>query len=847
MGTTWELELIAPSLSIGSHLELDIRRPEAPIYIGEEWELELSASIPEGLAVPVLRAKDEKGLSLTVKTILPDGEDDTTAIYKIPISIHDPSGEGELRILIKGGEFFATLGMGTVTLNVLPQRVRISLLDLPYTSDGTGEVPLRIALTSPGDERIKGTLQVEAFDDGGKVRTTVKQKVKPSFKGKGEFLVPLLVHREKSGGNIDIKVTFRSGGSSFEVLEEDAITIEDQQNISVKMPSVVEKGSSLKFTIQGSIGTTIPEVSIGSEGEWTQLNLHDSEDGSYEYDLPEDLEGSLEVKVHGEDGELFHGDLLIERGRGVRIINGFCSPGTTMPGSSVLIGLSYRMEEKGEDITAVITLGGRKTIQVRLPLESIEGSVEKEIDIPGEWREGQHPMEVSIERGGERVARELFPRALILRSDSSLIFEMATPLDLHDGKRDELTRYLLPEERVDSTERTGDLEVIELSTGRKIYRWQGSIVHGRGWTDEGGPNLISAAFAHFLLRLLRNNRSLKRMGEMVDQAGSGLYRFGSKDPIKASRPDDGYLDNIKRSKKKGNKGGDGTFTGSVLNGSADGDLFGYSGSHKDIKDLSNAISNLMSGEMKKPLKEVLEKRIKRMKGARVDVGRGPLEQSLKVTLSGMRSSLSYLRDLSGEDADINDIGGRMGALIYHISASSLIRIEMLSSWTNEAMGSWDDLRVQRQRYLKKEINRLLEFASLLDRLFTTVQERLKAYDTNMVLRNSLERISHLEIVPQAKGIHGSGGKIWKGRITLRSKQGEGVHGSGWIHLPSSDWHLLSPKGEQEGRGYAIGPIHIPRDGSIDIDLECRAPSSPEPSSKGLLFMTANTIHLEVEP
>ncbi|MCK5772519.1 MAG: hypothetical protein KAH57_01900, partial [Thermoplasmata archaeon] len=87
----------------------------------------------------------------------------------------------------------------------------------------------------------------------------------------------------------------------------------------------------------------------------------------------------------------------------------------------------------------------------------------------------------------------------------------------------------------------------------------------------------------------------------------------------------------------------------------------------------------------------------------------------------------------------------------------------------------------------------------------------------------------------------------KGRITLRSKHGEGVHGAGWIHLPSSGWHLLSPKGEQEGRGYAIGPIHVPRDGSIDIDLECRPPSSPEPSSRGLLFMTANTIRLEVEP
>ncbi len=847
MGTTWELELIAQSLSIGSHLELDIRKPKAPIYIGEEWDLELSASIPEGAGAPVLKAKDERGLSLTVKTILPDVEEDGTAIYRIPISIHDPQGEGELRILIKGGEFFATLGMGTIPLNVLPQRVSISLLDLPYRPDGTGEVSLRIALASPGDERIKGTLQVEAFDDGGKVRITQKQKVKPSFKGKGEFLVPLLIHGEKGRGNIGIKATFRSGGSSFEVYREDAITIDDQEGISVEVPSVVEKGSSLKVTITGSIGTSMPEVSIGSEGEWTPLELVNCEGGSYEYYLPENLEGPLEVRIEVEDDEVFHGHLLIERRLGVEIINGYCSPGTTMPGSSVLIGLSYKMVEEVEDTTAVITLGGRKTLQVRLPLESGEGSVEKEIDIPREWREGQHPMEISIERGGERIARELFPRALILRSDSSLIFEMATPLDIHDGKKDELTRYLLPDERVDSTDRTGDLEVIELSSGRNIYRWRGSIVHGRGWTDEGGPNLRSAVFAHFLLRVLRNNRSLKRIDKMIDQAGSGLYRFGSKDPIKASRPGDGYLEKIKRSKQKGKKSDAGTFTGSVLNAPMDGDHFGYSGSKGDIGDLSSGISDLIRGEMKKPLREILEKRIKRMKGARADIGRGPLEQSLKVTLKGMRSSLSYIRDLSKEQADINEIGERMGALIFHMSASSLIRIEMLSSWTNEAMGSWDDLRVQRQRYLKKEINRLLEFASLLDRLFTTVEERLEAYNTNMVLRNSLERISHLEIVPQTEGIHGSGGKIWKGRITLRSKHGEGVHGSGWIHLPSSGWHLLSPKGEQEGRGYAIGPIHIPRDGSIDIDLECRSPSSPEPSSKGLLFMMANSIHLEVEP
>ncbi len=847
MGTTWELELIAPSLSIGSHLELDIRKPETPIYIGEEWELELSVSIPEGLGVPVLRAKDERGLALTVKTILPDVEKDGTATYRIPISIHDPPGEGELRILIKGGEFFATLGMGAIPLNVLPQRVRISLLDPPYRSDGTGEIPLRIALASPGDERIKGTLQVEAFDDGGKVRTTIKQKVKPSFKGKGEFLVPLLVHREKGGGNIGIKATFRTGGSSFEVYREDAITVDDQEGIPVEVPSVVERGSPLKVTITGSIGTSMPKVSLGSEGEWTPLKFHNSEGGSYEYDLPENLEGSFEVRIEVEDEEIFHGDLLIQRRRSVKIINGYCSPGTTMPGSSVLIGLSYEMTEEGEDTTAVITPGGRKTLQVRLPLESGEGSVEKEIDIPGEWREGQHPMEVSIEREGEMIARELFPRALILRSDSSLIFEMATPLDLHEGKRDELTRYLLPDERVHSTDRTGDIEVIELSSGRRIYRWQGSIVHGRGWTKGCGPNLRSALFAHFLLRLLRNNRSLKRISDMIDQAGSGVYRFGSKDPIRASLPEDGYLEKIEKTQRKGKKEEKGTFTGSVLNASGDGDLYGYSGPEGDVRDLSSCISDLMRGDMKKPLKEVLEKRIKRMKGARADIGRVPLENSLKVTLNGLRSNLTFLGDISGEQADINEIGDRMGALISHISASSLIRIEMLSSWTNEAMGSWDDLRVQRQRYLKKEINRLLEFASLLDRLFTTVGERLEAYGTNMELRNSLERISHLEIVPQTEGIHGSGGKIWKGRITLRSKHGEGVHGSGWIHLPSSGWHLLSPKGEQDGRGYAIGPIHIPRDGSIDIDLECRSPSSPEPSSKGLLFMMANSIHLEAEP
>ena len=847
MGTTWELELIAPSLSIGSHLELDIRRPEPPVYVGEEWELEFSASIPEGMDAPVLRAKEEKGLSLTVKTILPDGEDDLTAIYRIPITIHDPSGEGELRIVVKGGEFFATLGMGTISLNVLPQRVRISLMDLPYVLDGTGEIPLKIALTSPGDERIKGTLQVEAFDDGGKVRTRVKQKVKPSFKEKGEFLVPLHIYREQDGGNIGIKVTFRSGGSSFEVYEEDAVTFDDRRGISVDMPSNTLKGLTLKFTIKGPVGTSIPEVSIGSKGEWTPLKFHDSGDESYEYDLPKDLEGALEVRVEREDDEIFHGDLMIQRPQGVEISNGYCSPGTTMPGSSVLIGLSYRMEELGEDTAAVVTLGGRRTIQVRLPLESMEGSLEKEVEIPGDWREGQHPMEVSIERGGQRIARELFPRALVLRSDSSLIFEMATPLDLQNDKKDELTRYLLPEEAMGSRESTGDLEVIELSTGRRLYRWKGSVVHGRGWTDEDGPRLMSAAFAHFLLLLLRNNRSLKRIDDMMDQAGSGLHRFGSKDPIKASRPKDGYLENIKSSRKKGNKGEEGTFTRSILNASADGDLFGYTGSEEDIADLSSAISDLMREDMKKPLKEVLEKRIKRMKGARADVGRGTLEHSLKVTLNGMRSILTHLREISADEADIDEIGERMGALIFHISASSLIRIEMLSSWTNEAMGSWDDLRVQRQRYLKKEINRLLEFASLLDRLFTTVKERLEAYDTNMVLRNSLERISHLEIVPQTKGIHGSGGKSWKGRITLRSKHGEGVHGAGWIHLPSSGWHLLSPKGEQEGRGYAIGPIHVPRDGSIDIDLECRPPSSPEPSSRGLLFMTANTIRLEVEP
>jgi hypothetical protein len=185
--------------------------------------------------------------------------------------------------------------------------------------------------------------------------------------------------------------------------------------------------------------------------------------------------------------------------------------------------------------------------------------------------------------------------------------------------------------------------------------------------------------------------------------------------------------------------------------------------------------------------------------------------------------------------------------MFHLVISALLRIESITTWTDPAIGAWDELRIERQRMLKKEISSLFDLLDDLTSSSITVKRRLSSYRSNMKTRRRLVLISRMQKGPSDWIFEGEGGDTWIGNRTIQmGPASEGMAIVASIKLPNLSWNLVSPPSERDGSLFILPPRKVQKGGRFDLELKITAPSNPPSSQDGLVYLMPEEYRMEVE-
>jgi hypothetical protein len=186
-------------------------------------------------------------------------------------------------------------------------------------------------------------------------------------------------------------------------------------------------------------------------------------------------------------------------------------------------------------------------------------------------------------------------------------------------------------------------------------------------------------------------------------------------------------------------------------------------------------------------------------------------------------------------------------LVFYLMVSTLVRIEALTYWSGPVLGSWNELRIERQRAIKREISSLFDLVDDLTSISRTIRTRLRSYRKNMDVRRNLASLSRVRTLSGGQGIRGKGGEIWKGKIILDlGKKAHGLELLASISLPGLSWNLEQPPSQRDGQLFILPTNRVGKDGKFELDVGVSTPSSPSPSQTALVYLVPSFSRMEVE-
>jgi hypothetical protein len=245
-------------------------------------------------------------------------------------------------------------------------------------------------------------------------------------------------------------------------------------------------------------------------------------------------------------------------------------------------------------------------------------------------------------------------------------------------------------------------------------------------------------------------------------------------------------------------------------------------------------------EMGEGPKDYLELLIREMRSTSLK----DIEQARRVHHRLLSDSRAMLDAITGEGDRTREVIDLLLALIL----SHLVRIEMFSAWSDPAIGTWDELRIERQRSIKGEIGSLLDLALSLNRIHRAILQRIDAYRSNMRVRSGLSWSSKGILSSSTRAPAGDLGEEWRGSI--RIDMGKGSSGSIFvphIRLPAPSWTMVAPLSTRDGNEYTLEPVKCKDDGSLVLDISVSSPPDPGSGPVMLIHLIPPETRLEVEP
>ncbi len=417
------------------------------------------------------------------------------------------------------------------------------------------------------------------------------------------------------------------------------------------------------------------------------------------------------IKISSEGAISDEAPIMEEKGSPyLNILSARFDPGTIQPGSRTIFFLDIERENGLEgEVTGSIRIGS-KEIPIRIPIG--ETTFRMELTIHSRMKGPVTPV-LKLECQGSEPVRSVLSKSLVLKGSSQLDIRLVSVLDAQPDQKVEHSRLLFPGETVVGSRSLKESSVMDLSTGRHLYLHKGSVVFGPGWdpamTDEAMMGIFALEFREMTLSP-EVIRKMRKGADRVSLSTRVINTLGGSDyPDMEKSIIIGPL--LSRIKEKG-----GLKTPKVRVKGLTNDPVPIIHNH-----ISSLMSNVVSG---KNSAEYLEHLIQDMRSAPSP----PISASgqvMKALVNIINERIVSLTDDRMDRSTLIDL--YLGAIIF-----SLVRIEVLSSWTDPVLGAWDELRIERQRALKMEINSLLDLMGSLVDAHTSLVERSGYYKDNML-------------------------------------------------------------------------------------------------------------------
>lgn len=532
--------------------------------------------------------------------------------------------------------------------------------------------------------------------------------------------------------------------------------------------------------------------------------------------------------------------LAISKELPIRIVSVRFDPREVPPGGKTDLHLELdRKDVTGSALECKLNIG---KIMEHLIIPEGEASTKISVRIPETVRPGSPTAIINISQEGETLAREVIPRALIITGTSEMTITLSTPSDLSDDRNGPFQSYMFPGESVRSKEERGSYGILNLTSGRHLFLREGNVVLGHRWDEGSTADVFSDLIAHEVAETFLEPKLHRILRKEIEGAGKVgvLSLMDAHDEI-------GSDDMWELDPPLHEAGSGGSMAEAVIvrSSSRDGSILSLARSKglktDPIPSIVNDIDTILDlGKDLGYLKDHYERLIREFRSQKEGPSRTATMSAHFTCLKGARKALDKLVN---KDDRINGVR----EFIFYLITSSLVRIETLTHWTGPAMGSWDELRVERQRELKREISGLFDMIDAITSLTISMRKRLRSYKTNMEVRRNISALSRIKMIGGDKTISGTGGEIWKRKLVMDiGKEGENMEVIISLMLPSLSWNLVSPPSERDGPLFILPTTRVGKGGILEVDLEISSPSNPSSTQNTIMYIVPSFVRLEVE-
>ncbi|MGA1847795.1 MAG: hypothetical protein ACMUHB_00515, partial [Thermoplasmatota archaeon] len=567
-------------------------------------------------------------------------------------------------------------------------------------------------------------------------------------------------------------------------------------------------------------------------------------------------DGRISIDEHLENAVLVEGDIPAEEepspsltpsssGEGeehreISLLSARFVPETASSGSSVLFRVEVSRTEAMEgEIKGKLELGPGKEWGFTIPPGAV--GTEVELRIPKGMRGPATPV-LTLDSSDMQPLRTVLHRSLILKGTGRIEVRKIDHLRSDEGAPTPYSELLYPGEKVVRRRSMGDMEVLDLTTGRHLYLHRGQVVLGPGWDTSLTDEALRLVMALEIRDSILDPDRFRELRKGIEELGRfSRMTIGKKHGTGENEDWDRYPPG----NPKGHPG-DGLM----------GTLFKRSLSGSLLEDPRKRVK----GETNDPV-PILHNHIVSLLGLE-DIGDGPkdyLEHLVREMRSTTPTDLDHARWvhhglLSYANRMLDDItgeGDRSNELVFLLLAlvlSHLVRIEIFSGWSDPAVNPWDELRIDRQRSLKGEIGSMLDLVASLNRIHRTLLQRIEGYRSNMRTRTEVSRSAKSRLSSATTPPSGDFGDDWRGSIRIdMGKTSAGTVLLPSIMLPGPSWSLVSPASKREGNIHTLEPARCREDGILVIETTVSSPTDPGTEPVMLLHLSPMDTRLEVEP